>query len=160
MDGEQMSFLWSLATESHSGRLRQTGGVVEETQELTEAKCPLRKRRGKGSVQGSSQVQAAGKGGSPQVEASAEHLHRLFHACFLPEIQGLRRESPSGWAWTPCPPLCPRGFHCRAERPREHPPPECQDAMGGLAVWVWMQVSLPVNASCATYRLCDLRHLT
>lgn len=56
MDGEQMSVLWSLATESHSGRLRQTGGVVEETQELTEAKCPLRKRRGKGSVQGSFQV--------------------------------------------------------------------------------------------------------
>lgn len=65
MDGEQMRGLWSLATESHPGRLKPKGEGVEETQELPEVKCPLRKRRVKGSVQGSSQVQAAGKGGPP-----------------------------------------------------------------------------------------------
>lgn len=38
---------------------------MEGTQALTEAKCRLRKRRGKGSMPGSSRVQAAGKGGQP-----------------------------------------------------------------------------------------------
>lgn len=107
MDGEQVSMLRSNRNELR--QIETPGEVVEELQELPEAKCMLWKTLGKDGVQGSSQVQVAEKGGCPGSRGRCDVSAPTVLCVTLSMRFRVSGERVPGWVWTSCP-LLPQGL--------------------------------------------------